>query len=78
MVKQCGPQIALVIPDARAERTKPQVCCFHALLNLVKRKERKRIEKTRPFHVNLMRSQVLYRAAQGLKLDVTAWQSCLC
>ncbi|KAL0020527.1 hypothetical protein WJX79_003404, partial [Trebouxia sp. C0005] len=25
MVKQCGPQLALVIPDARAERTKPQV-----------------------------------------------------
>ncbi len=38
MVKQCGPQLALVIPDARAERTKPQVCCFHALLNLVERK----------------------------------------
>lgn len=26
MVKQCGPQLALVIPDARSERTKPQVC----------------------------------------------------
>lgn len=26
MIKQCGPQLALVIPDARAERTKPQVC----------------------------------------------------
>ena len=25
MIKQCGPQLALVIPDARAERTKPQV-----------------------------------------------------
>jgi hypothetical protein len=44
MVKQCGPQLALVIPDARAERTKPQVGCFHTLL----------------------------------KLDITAWQSCLC
>ena len=25
MVKQCGPKLALLIPDARAERTKPQV-----------------------------------------------------
>ncbi len=25
MVKQCGPQLALVIPDARAERTKAHV-----------------------------------------------------
>lgn len=25
MVKQCGPKLALVIPDARTERTKPQV-----------------------------------------------------
>ncbi len=30
-----------------------------------KRKEKKRKEKTTPFGVNLMRSQVLYRAAQG-------------
>ncbi len=30
-----------------------------------KRKEEKRKEKTTPFGVNLMRSQVLYRAAQG-------------
>ncbi len=29
--------------------------------------EKKRKEKTTPFGVNLMRSQVLYRAAQGLK-----------
>jgi len=29
-----------------------------------KRKEKKRKEKTTPFGVNLMRSQVLYRAAQ--------------
>ncbi len=29
-------------------------------------KERKRKEKTTPFRVNLMRSQVLYRAAQTL------------
>ena len=42
MVKQCGPQLALVIPDARAERTKPQVCCFQSLMELVKRKEKKR------------------------------------
>lgn len=25
MLKQCGPKLALLIPDARAERTKPQV-----------------------------------------------------
>jgi len=31
-----------------------------------KRKEKKRKEKTTPFGVNLMRSQVLYRAAQVL------------
>ena len=31
-----------------------------------KRKEKKRKEKTTPFGVNLMTSQVLYRAAQGL------------
>jgi len=30
-----------------------------------KRKEKKRKEKTTPFGVNLMRSQVLYRAAQA-------------
>ena len=29
--------------------------------------EKKRKEKPTPFGVNLMRSQVLYRAAQGLK-----------
>ena len=38
MVKQCGPQLALVIPDARAEHTKPQVCCFHTVLKLEQRK----------------------------------------
>jgi len=32
-----------------------------------KRKEKKRKEKTTPFGVNLMRSQVLYRAAQGIR-----------
>ncbi len=31
-----------------------------------KRKEKKRQERTTPFGVNVMRSQVLYRAAQGL------------
>jgi len=31
-----------------------------------KRKEKKRKEKTTPFGVNLMRSQVLYRAAQTM------------
>ena len=33
--------------------------------------EKKRTEKTTPFGVNLMRSQVLYRAAQG-SADATA------
>ena len=32
MVKQCGPQLALVIPDARTERTKAQVCDGFLLL----------------------------------------------
>ena len=32
-----------------------------------KRKEKKRKEKTTPFGVNLMRSQVLYRAAQDVR-----------
>jgi len=32
-----------------------------------KRREKKRKEKTTPFGVNLMRSQVLYRAAQRLR-----------
>jgi hypothetical protein len=33
----------------------------------LQRKEKIRKEKTTPFGVNLMRSQVLYRAAQGLR-----------
>ncbi len=33
-----------------------------------KRKEKKRKEKTAPFGVNLLRSSVLYRAAQGSAL----------
>ena len=36
-----------------------------------KRKEKKRKEKTTPFGVNLMRSQVLYRAAQTQTGDIT-------
>ncbi len=36
-------------------------------MQCIERKEKKRKEKTTPFGVNLMRSQVLYRAAQGLK-----------
>lgn len=43
MVKQCGPQLALVIPDARAERTKPQVSCLHTLLESAKEKNRLRV-----------------------------------
>ncbi len=43
----------------------PEIPCvrYHAIYML--RKEKKRNEKTTPFDVNLMRSQVLYRAAQG-------------
>jgi len=37
-----------------------------------KRKEKKRKEKTTPFGVNLKRSQVLYRAAQGADEMYTA------
>ncbi len=35
--------------------------------------EKKRKEKTTPFGVNLMRSQVLYRAAQ---LPILTWDAC--
>ncbi len=54
-----------------------------------KRKEKKRLEKTTPFGVNLMRSQVSYRAAQAQRLtssaetaadcgsDSEAWCACL-
>jgi len=37
------------------------------LMTQLARKEKKRKEKTTPFGVNLMRSQVLYRAAQRLR-----------
>jgi len=37
---------------------------MHRLTSDKKKKEKKRKEKTTPFGVNLMRSQVLYRAAQ--------------
>jgi len=54
-----------------------------------KRKEKKRKEKTTPFGINLVRSQVLYRAAQGLaalnsqtcheralRREAHSWQGC--
>jgi len=37
-----------------------------------KEKKKKRKEKTTPFGVNLMRSQVLYRAAQSSNKNITA------
>ncbi len=45
-------------------QTRPDTICRRQDLEKKKRKK-KRKEKTTPFGVNLMRSQVLYRAAQG-------------
>jgi len=47
----------------------PAVPILHQLISLWTRKETNRKEKTTPFCVNLMRSQVLYRAAQGVLVD---------
>jgi len=53
----CHPSMSLRKEKKRKEKKRKEK----------KRKEKKRKEKTTPFGVNSMRSQILYRAAQGLR-----------